>query len=51
LISAGSLVRAQSGPPGTKKGALGAADQGFAIRKQTYYFEVWQEPGKLDPTP
>jgi hypothetical protein len=46
LISAGSLVRAQSGPPGTEvRRSLRNTQAELTI------FEVWHEPENSDPTP
>src|SRR6516162_2741933 len=53
LISAGSLVRAQSGPPGTQQATRRAPAASRAFRnRQTeiyHFFEVWHEPENSDP--
>jgi hypothetical protein len=49
LISAGSLVRAQSGPPDPSYMRFGFSVP--RILSKTYHFDVWRESKSSDQTP
>jgi hypothetical protein len=49
LISAGSLVRAQSGPPDPNSWAV--VYPFLAFLSKTYHFDVWRESKTSDQTP